>query len=309
MSQTGQTASAALDALCARVSDLDIRVHCETTGESVREWLHRFLVARDYDVDKAEVMVRADVAWRCSDFLADAQTLAAGGVAGLALIPTEVVVGCPSALLDRYFDSWAQGVDREGRPVCYKKYGTLEVSSLIAGGATVASLVRYHVAEQERLSLALKASRASGGARACAATFVIDAKHWHVGLATSDAMKFLRSIADVDQAHYPERLGKLVVVNAPMMLSGVYSVISGWIAPATRAKIRVLSWESAWRPALLDLIAPDQLCDAYGGTAPRPPSSHARAPLPVALVAVPAGSAVDSDTAAMAPDGSKVAKH
>lgn len=262
---------AALAALEARVADLDLLPHTATTGESVREWLGRFLAARDGDVDKAEAMVREDDSWRRTGFLADAPpALSAGGVAGLASAPPAELVGCPAALLERYFDSWAQGVDRMGRPVVYKKYGTLEVASLIAAGASIASLVRYHVAEQERLSVAMRTASTSAGARVSATTFIMDAAGWHLALATSDAMRFLRAIAEVDSAHYPERLGRLVVINAPVVLSGVYAAVSSWLPPVTRAKCRVISWESAWRPALLELIAPEQLCAAYGGKAPRP---------------------------------------
>ena len=258
-----------LSSLVSRVADLDLSAHAETSGETVEHFLSRFLKARDGRVDLAEAMVREDDEWRRNKFLADAPSLLTGGVPGLANVPSDELLGCPASLLERYFDSWSQGFDREGRPVVYKKYGQLEVSSMIAAGASVASLVRYHVAEQERLSLALRGRTSPGGARVTSATFVIDAAGWHLGLATSDAMRFLRAIADIDQAHYPERLGRLVVVNAPMVLSGVYAIISSWLAPATRAKCRVLSWESAWKPALLELIDPEQLCVNYGGKAPR----------------------------------------
>lgn len=266
---------AALLELQDRTSDLDLASHAERTGESVLEWLNRFLVAREEKVDLAEALVRADDEWRRKGFLADVPSLAPLGVAGLATTCPEEIVGCPGRLLEKYFDSWSQGVDREGRPVVYKKYGTLEVSSLIAAGASVQSLVRYHVAEQERLSLALRKASQESKTRVSAATFLMDAAGWHVGLATSDALRFLRSIAEIDSAHYPERLGRLIVINAPLVLSGVYSLVSSWLAPATRAKCRIISWQSAWRPALLELIDPEQLCDAYGGKAPRPktPSS------------------------------------
>ena len=268
---------AALDTLESRVTDIDLTQHACTSGETARQYAKRFLVARDGDVDKADAMLRDNDTWRRSGFLADAPALACGGVAGLAALPPADVVGCPAALLERYFDSWAQGVDREGRPVVYKKYGRLEVSTLVAAGASVESLVRYHVGEQERLSIAMREA-SMGGARVSAATFVMDAAGWHVGLATRDAMRFLRTIAEIDQAHYPERLGRLVVINAPVVLSGVFAIVSTWLAPATRAKVRVLSWESAWRPALLELIAPDQLCEAYGGKSPRPAASAPHEP-------------------------------
>ena len=42
-------------------------------------------------------------------------------------------------------------------------------------------------------------------------TIVIDAAGWHIGLAGWTAMKYLKSLADTDSAHYPERLGAIFV--------------------------------------------------------------------------------------------------
>jgi hypothetical protein len=223
----------ALDALEKRVADVNIAAHASTTGETTREWLTRFLVARDGNVDRAEAMVREDDLWRRESFLAEPPPgMSSRDVSGLAFAHTDGVLGCPASLLDRYFDGWQQGVDRKGQPVVYKKYGVLEVSSMIAAGASVSSLVRYHVAEQERLSLALRAASVASGKRISSATFVIDAAGWHVALATPDAMRFLRAIADIDQVSGCQCL-RLLRAPLPLHLTPT-SGAAGALPGATR---------------------------------------------------------------------------
>lgn len=41
----------------------------------------------------------------------------------------------------------------------------------------------------------------------------------------------------VDNLHYPERLDQLIIVNAPTTLSMAWRIISGWLDPATTAKV------------------------------------------------------------------------
>lgn len=54
---------------------------------------------------------------------------------------------------------------------------------------------------------------------------VIDAAGWHLGLGTSDAFVFIKSMATTDSDHYPERLGTLVVINAPSVLAFAWNII------------------------------------------------------------------------------------
>ena len=63
---------------------------------------------------------------------------------------------------------------------------------------------------------------------------IVDAAGWHPGLFDKTAFRVLRSMAALDADHYPERLGRLIVVNAPRLLA------FAWRAPrpATRRASR-----------------------------------------------------------------------
>jgi len=40
--------------------------------------------------------------------------------------------------------------------------------------------------------------------------------------------------------YYPEIMGKLVIVNAPFIFTGVFAIIKGWLDEKTRRKISLL---------------------------------------------------------------------
>ena len=51
------------------------------------------------------------------------------------------------------------------------------------------------------------------------------------------SLNFLKDIAVMDQDHYPERLGVIVVVNAPRVISIVWNFIKKYLDPITREKV------------------------------------------------------------------------
>jgi hypothetical protein len=40
--------------------------------------------------------------------------------------------------------------------------------------------------------------------------------------------------------YYPEIMGKLTIINAPFIFSGIYAIVKGWVDEKTRRKISVL---------------------------------------------------------------------
>jgi large-conductance mechanosensitive channel len=69
-----------------------------------------------------------------------------------------------------------------------------------------------------------------------------------------------------DGNHYPERLGTLVVINAPAMLSWTWKVIQGFLDDVQKAKIGIYGTDpNEWRPVLFKIIDKDQVPVSYGG--------------------------------------------
>jgi hypothetical protein len=74
---------------------------------------------------------------------------------------------------------------------------------------------------------------------------------------------YLKSVSSISQDHYPERLGKLYIINAPWGFSSVFSVVKGFLDPITVAKIHVLG--SGFEKELLSQVPAENLPKEFGG--------------------------------------------
>jgi hypothetical protein len=75
---------------------------------------------------------------------------------------------------------------------------------------------------------------------------------------------YLGKAAGVSQNYYPERLGKLYVINAPWGFSTVFAVVKRFLDPVTVAKIHILG--SGYKSELLSQIPAENLPASLGGT-------------------------------------------
>jgi hypothetical protein len=80
----------------------------------------------------------------------------------------------------------------------------------------------------------------------------------------SSVYGYVKSASAISQDHYPERLGKLYIINAPWGFSGAFSIVKGFLDPVTVAKIHVLG--SGYQDELLKQIPPENLPKEFGGT-------------------------------------------
>jgi hypothetical protein len=70
------------------------------------------------------------------------------------------------------------------------------------------------------------------------------------------ARKFLHII----QSHYPERLGRALILNVPFLLKAFYSLVTPFVDPVTRTKMRFNP-----QPVVDGLFAPDQITKEWPG--------------------------------------------
>ncbi len=74
---------------------------------------------------------------------------------------------------------------------------------------------------------------------------------------------YLKSVTAVSQDYYPERLGKLYIINAPWGFSSVFSFVKSFLDPITVAKIHVLG--SGYQKELLAQVSAENLPKDFGG--------------------------------------------
>jgi CRAL/TRIO domain/CRAL/TRIO, N-terminal domain len=217
----------------------------------------RFLRARKFDVQKAYTMLAADVAWR-----SDKKDLRHSTSAD--------ILGCDSAAMYTYFPTWMYGFDKQQRPVSWRQFGKFEINKVLKL-TTMDKLIRFHGWETEQAVRKMHEQSKATSYNIETFVLVVDAAGWHLSLATSDAFTFIKGMASTDSDHYPERLGTMLLINAPSVLSFAWRVIQAFLDDVTKAKIRIMGTDpKEWQPVLFDLIDRENVPEMYGGLAPNP---------------------------------------
>ena len=73
-------------------------------------------------------------------------------------------------------------------------------------------------------------------------------------------------MALMDSSYYPERLGRMIIINAPSMFSWAWRIFQGFLNDVQRSKITIHGSDpEEWKPVLLTYIAADQIPLEYGG--------------------------------------------
>ena len=85
-----------------------------------------------------------------------------------------------------------------------------------------------------------------------------------MGLWNKQTTNFVKGAAKISQDNYPEGMGKMLIVNAPMIFTGIYALIKGWIDEKTRKKISLEG--KNFMKTMLDYIDEDQIPSFLGGT-------------------------------------------
>lgn len=86
-----------------------------------------------------------------------------------------------------------------------------------------------------------------------------------LGISTaSNYYSYIQSASVLSQNYYPERLGKLFVINAPWGFSPAFSVVKRFLDPVTVSKINVLG--TNYKAELLKQVPEENLPEMFGGT-------------------------------------------
>lgn len=80
----------------------------------------------------------------------------------------------------------------------------------------------------------------------------------------SSVYGYVQAASAISQNYYPERMGKLYIINAPWGFSGIFSVIKRFLDPVTVNKIHVLG--SGYEKELLAQVPKENLPKQFGGS-------------------------------------------
>lgn len=95
-------------------------------------------------------------------------------------------------------------------------------------------------------------------------TYFIWTEYSQFGVDQQQGIMLLKVLAELNQNMYPERLGKLFVVNAPIFFTAAWAIIKVWLDRRILDKIHILG--SDYKDVLLKHIDHDQLPSFLGGS-------------------------------------------
>ncbi|KAJ5808545.1 sec14 cytosolic factor [Penicillium riverlandense] len=210
--------------------------------------LLRFLRARKFDVEASKSMFVTSEKWR-KDFGTDE-------LAGTFNYEEK-------AKVFEYYPQYYHKTDKDGRPVYIEKLGKIDLNAMYKI-TTGERMLQNLVTEYEKLSdPRLPACSRKAGQLMETCCTIMDLKG--VGITSVPSVYgYVRQASDISQNYYPERLGKLYLINAPWGFSSVFSVVKGFLDPVTVNKIHVLG--SGYQKELLEQVPAENLPVEFGGT-------------------------------------------
>lgn len=112
---------------------------------------------------------------------------------------------------------------------------------------------------------------------------------------------FLKQAINILQNNYPERLGRVCLLDPPFVFRAAWAVIRPWLDERTRQKVQFLSGD--YRKELLTMVDAAALPAKYGGTSDfvYAPADDAAAAHPYGLLPPPPAAPTPAAAAALAP--------
>jgi hypothetical protein len=189
--------------------------------------LLRFLRARKWDVAQSKEMFLNTEKWRKETNLDEIVDTWSEGYKK------------EKEALFKYYPQYYHKTDKDGRPIYIEKMGGInltEMYKITTAERMLTNLaVEYEKLADDRLPAA---SRKAGHLLETCCT-IMDLKG--VGITkVSQVYAYVKEASAMSQNHYPERLGKMYLINAPWGFSGVWNAVKGWLDPVTVKKIHIL---------------------------------------------------------------------
>ncbi|TPX57783.1 hypothetical protein PhCBS80983_g03595 [Powellomyces hirtus] len=210
--------------------------------------LLRFLRARKFHLPEAKKMWTEYITWR-KEFGAD------------EILQTFDFPEYP--VVKKFYPRFYHKIDKLGRPIYFEQLGGVDVKQLFQV-TDMDRMLKNHVYEYEKLvKYRLPACSKKTGRYIEQSCTILDMKNVYITAFPSVA-SLVKQVSAIAQNYYPEMLGKMYIINAPMLFTGVWSIVKGFLDEVTVSKINILG--SNYKSKLLETIDESSLPKIYGGT-------------------------------------------
>ncbi|KAL1916977.1 uncharacterized protein VTP21DRAFT_5174 [Calcarisporiella thermophila] len=209
--------------------------------------LLRFLRARKFDLALSLLMFTKYVQWR-NEFQVD------------ELVSTFVFNEIDKVA--QHYPRYYHMTDRFDRPIYIEHVGSINLQQLFKVTTEERMIKHFVVGYESLLNWRLPACSKLAGQRIEQCYTILDLKGIPLRQAPS-LLGFIKRISSIAQDYYPEMLGKLVIINAPLLFSSVWSMIKPFLDEVTVNKIVILGGK--YQQELLKDIDPENLPKFLGG--------------------------------------------
>ncbi|KAK6218878.1 Sec14 cytosolic factor [Colletotrichum tabaci] len=207
----------------------------------------RFLRARKFDVNLTKQMFIEFESWRKKSLLD-------------ALVPTWDYDERDAML--KYYPQYYHKTDKDGRPLYIEHLGGINLTAMRSITTDERMLDNLAVEYEKCADPRFPACSRQAGKLVETCCTIMDMKGVSLGKA-SQVYDYINKASVILQNYYPERLGKLYIINAPWGFSTVWSFVKGWLDPVTVNKIHILG--GGYQKELLAQIPADNLPVEFGG--------------------------------------------
>ncbi|KAI9843084.1 MAG: cytosolic factor, phosphatidylinositol/phosphatidylcholine transfer protein [Sclerophora amabilis] len=162
-----------------------------------------------------------------------------------------------------YYPQYYHKTDKDGRPVYVELLGNVDLTAMYKI-TTPERMIQNLVVEYEKLAdprLPACSRKADQLLETCCS--IMDLKGVGLGKARQ-VYGYVQQVSGILQNYYPERLGKLYIINAPWGFSPIWNMVKGFLDPVTVQKIHVLG--SGYQKELLDQVPKENLPTQFGGS-------------------------------------------
>ncbi|RKU42495.1 S14 cytosolic factor [Coniochaeta pulveracea] len=162
----------------------------------------------------------------------------------------------------KYYPQYYHKTDKDGRPVYIEQLGSIDLNAMYKITTQERMLMNLAVEYERVADPRLPACSRKAGFLLETCCTIMDLKG--VGISKAGQVySYVSAASNLSQNYYPERLGRLYIINAPWGFSGVWSMIKGWLDPVTVQKIHILG--SGYQKELLNQVPAENLPKEFGG--------------------------------------------
>lgn len=227
----------------------------EVRSTLLRQDYMRFLKSRGWNIEKTTARIMAWHEWYYKTELP-----------GLGKPPCNILdeMDPKEAMAQEFLAHANLREDKLGHPVYFERTGCISSNmKKVLENFSVDELVVRHVRQMELMMLRLQQASFTHGKIIGKQVLVYDLKGMKIKVNSKALTTFKRTLV-VDEQFYPERLHKLVMINAPGFFTGIWKMIKPWLDPVTANKIQILGTD--YQTVLHDIVDPSQLPAEFGGT-------------------------------------------